>query len=83
MHNTIASYYSQKIKETVESFSDGKYFDTIYYDPVKPRWLPWRVWFCLLKRYFTQKTMWMERIKGDKGQTVTFAHYPLKEKADD
>lgn len=79
IHSTIASYYSQKIKETVGSFSNGKYFDTVYYNPVKPRLVPWRVWFWILKRYFTHKVMWMEKIKGDKGQTVTFARYsPLR-----
>ena len=82
MHSTMASYYSQKVKEMVGSRSDGKYFDTIYYDPVKPRWLPWRVWFWVLKRYFTNKTMWMEKIKKEKGQTLLFAQYSPMERTD-
>jgi len=79
----IASYWSQKLKEEVDAFTAGKYFDTIYYEPVKPRWIPWRIWFWMLKRYFTHRVIWMEEIKSDKGRTTAFTCYMPLERTDD
>ena len=78
----VASYWSQKIKEQVESFCDGKHYDTVYYNPVKPKCVPWKVWFWVLKRYFTHKTVWMENIKGKSKQTATFARYSPMRRTD-